>query len=124
MLTYDTGALLAAEANDRAMWALHDAALRRGHLPTVPTVVLAQGWRRGPQVQLARMLKGCQMDPLTEQQARATGAACAASGTADIVDAAVVVTAAARHDAVVTSDPSDLARIADALNVTVELHRV
>lgn len=124
MLTYDTGALLAAGANDRAMWALHDAALRRGLSPTVPTVVLAQAWRGGPQVQLSRLLKGCQVDALTESQARAAGAACAASGTSDIVDAAVVVTAVARHDTVVTSDPGDLGRIAGALSVGIGLHAV
>lgn len=124
MLTYDTGALLAAEANDRAMWALHDAALRRGLLPTVPCAVLAQAWRGGPQVQMSRLLKGCKVDALTEPQARAAGAACAASGTSDIVDAAVVVTAVARHDTVVTSDPGDLGRIADALGVGIDLHRM
>jgi hypothetical protein len=44
-LTYDTGALIAAEANRRDLWALHARALQRGILPLVPAVVLAQGWR-------------------------------------------------------------------------------
>jgi len=35
-----------------------------------------------------------------------------------------VVTAAARADTIVTSDPTDLARVADALTLTVDLHRV
>ena len=42
MIVYDTGALVAGERNDRAMWALHDAALRRGITPIVPAGVLAQ----------------------------------------------------------------------------------
>lgn len=124
MLTYDTGALLAAETGNRAVWVLHEAALRRGQPPTVPTAVLAQAWRGGPQAQLSRLLKGCHLDPLTEAQARAAGAGCAASRTTDIVDAAVVVTAAARGDTIITSDPTDLTRIAAALTLTVDLHRV
>jgi len=124
VLTYDTGALLSAEAGGRAVWVLHEAVLRRGQPPTVPTVVLAQAWRGGPQAQLSRLLKGCRLDPLTDQQARAAGVGCGASRTADIVDATVVVTAAARGDTIVTSDPDDLARVADALTLTVNLHRV
>lgn len=124
MLTYDTGALLSAEAGGRAVWVLHEALLRRGEPPTVPTVVLAQAWRGGPQAQLSRLLKGCRLDPLTDQQARAAGVGCGAGRTADIVDATVVVTAAARGDTIVASDPDDLARVADALTLTVNLHRV
>jgi predicted nucleic acid-binding protein len=124
LLTYDTGALIAAEASRRSVWALHEAALRRGFVPTVPTVVLAQAWRGSRQVQLSRLLKGCRIDPLTEDHARAAGAACAASGTADIVDATVVVTAAARGDTVVTTDPDDLIRIADATDAVLDLHVV
>jgi len=79
---------------------------------------------RAAQAQLSRLLKGCRLDPLTDQQARAAGVGCGASRTADIVDATVVVTAAARGDTIVTSDPDDLARLADALTLTVNLHRV
>ncbi len=75
-------------------------------------------------MQLSRLLKGCRIDPLTEDHARAAGAACAASGTADIVDATVVVTAAARGDTVVTTDPDDLIRIADATDAVLDLHVV
>lgn len=124
MLTYDTGALIAAEGGDRAMWALHEAALRRGLTPAVPTVVLAQAWRGGPQAQLSRLLKGCIIEPLSEGQARATGEACAASRTNDIVDSAVVVSAATRHDSIVTTDSGDLARVVDALGFSVALHQI
>lgn len=44
-VTYDTGALLAAERNDRRMWALHAAFLTADVSPTVPAPVLAQAWR-------------------------------------------------------------------------------
>jgi hypothetical protein len=36
-LTYDTGALIAAEARDVGMWALHDETLARDVRPVVPT---------------------------------------------------------------------------------------
>jgi hypothetical protein len=41
-----------------------------------------------------------------------------------VIDATVVVGACARGDLVVTSDPDDLAAIADALGLRLELHRV
>lgn len=111
-LTYDTGALLAAEANQRKLWALHACALQRGTRPVVPATVLAQAWRGGPQAQLSRLLRGCRIEELDEARARAAGMACARSHTADIIDATVVVGALARGDLVVTSDPDDLERIA------------
>ena len=90
--------------------------------PTLSTVVLGQAWRGGPQARLSRLLRGCRVEPLTESQARSAGAALAASGSSDLVDAAVVVTALRRDDLIVTSDPDDLRRIASALGRSVELY--
>ena len=120
-LTYDTGALIAAERNDRRIWALHRRALERGIVPTVPAGVLAQGWRGGPQTQMSRVLSGCRIEPFDEPRARSAGAACGIAGTSDVVDAAVVVGAAARNDIIVSSDPRDLKRLSDALRVTIRL---
>ncbi len=92
--------------------------------PTLPTVVLGQAWRGGPQARLSRLVHGCNVDPLTESQARAAGKALAASASSDLVDAAVVVTALAREDLVVTSDPDDLSRIAAALGRDLAVHVV
>ncbi|WP_419943853.1 twitching motility protein PilT [Candidatus Poriferisodalis sp.] len=118
-LTYDTGALIAAERGDQQVWALHQGALEEGMTLTVPAGVLAQGWRGGPQVQMSRLLSGCRIETLDEAGARSAGAACARAGTSDVVDAAVVVGAAARGDVVVTSDQKDLQRIAAALGVAL-----
>ena len=52
------------------------------------------------------------------------GAACAVWGTSDVVDAAVVVGAAARDDLVVTSDAADLSRLSQALGVDLRMHEV
>jgi hypothetical protein len=48
----------------------------------------------------------------------------ASSGSSDLVDAVVVVTALAREDLIVTSDPDDLRRIATAVGGPVSLHVV
>jgi predicted nucleic acid-binding protein len=123
-LTYDTGALLAAEANRREIWALHARALQRGMRPVVPAGALGQAWRSGSQAQLSRLLKGCRVESLDEQRARAAGVACGRSSTADIVDASVAVGALERRDLVVTSDPQDLERIAAGLGRRLDIHRV
>lgn len=123
-LTYDTGALIAGERNDRRMWALHRRALQRGMLPTVPAGVLGQAWRGGPQAQLSRLLSGCRIEALDQARARSAGAACAAAGTSDVVDASVVVGAAARSDLVITSDESDLERLRAALDLSLRLHHI
>lgn len=120
-MTYDAGALIAAERNDRRIWALHRRALERAVVPTVPAGVLAQGWRGGPQAQMSRLLGGCRVEDLDDARARSAGAACGAAGTSDVVDAAVVVGAAARGDLVVTSDPGDLIQLRGALNVDIQL---
>ncbi|HEX6418582.1 MAG TPA: hypothetical protein VFZ77_08790 [Acidimicrobiales bacterium] len=120
-MTYDAGALVAAERSDRTVWALHRRSLDRGLRPTVPAGALAQGWRGGPQAQLARLLKGCRVEVLDEARSRTAGAACARSGTADVIDASVVVGTAARGDLVVTSDRADLEQIATALGVSLEV---
>src|SRR5687767_10305525 len=59
-VTYDTGALIAAERNDRAMWALHTGFLAEEVVPVVPAPVLAEAWRGGPrQASLVRLLALC-----------------------------------------------------------------
>lgn len=123
-LTYDTGALIAAERNDRVLWALHRAALLRGLSPVVPSGVLAEAWRGGPQAGLSRLLQGCEIEALSESLARNVGALAARARKAQIVDVCVVEAAVRRNHAVVTSDPSDLRIIADAAKRTLVLHVV
>ncbi|MCC3771561.1 PIN domain-containing protein [Streptomyces sp. UNOC14_S4] len=123
-IVYDTGALLAAERRDPDFLALHDE-LTAAHIrPIVPVVVLAQAWRGGPQHQISRVLKGCDVLPDDQRTGRAAGVACGASGTSDVVDAIVVSTAVQYQAAVVTSDPDDLAHIADSLGVKLRLFNV
>ncbi len=123
-ITYDTGALIAAERNDRRVWALHRRALERGVVPTVPAGVLSRGWRGGSQAQMSRLLSGCRVEDLDEMRARSAGAACGAAGTSDVVDASVAIGAATRGDLVVTSDPADLTTLGKALNFDLQLEVV
>jgi len=123
-LTYDTGALVAAERDDRLMWSLHRAALVRGVTPIVPAGALGEGWRGGPQHRLSRMLKGCDVEPLTEGQARALGVLAAQSGLSDTVDLAVVEGALRRNDAVITSNHKDIQLAADSVRRRLVIHSV
>jgi predicted nucleic acid-binding protein len=123
-IVYDTGALLAAERRNPDFLALHDELTAARIRPLVPVVVLAQAWRGGPQHQISRVLKGCDITPDDERTGRAAGLACAASATADVVDTIVIATAARHQAPVVTSDPGDLSRIADAIGVKIRLFPV
>jgi predicted nucleic acid-binding protein len=119
-IVYDTGALVAAERNSPDLLALHDEITAARVRPIVPVVVLAQAWRGGPQHQLSRLLKGCEIVPDDQRIGRAAGVLCKSSGTADVVDAIVVVTAVQHQAAVVTSDPDDLEHLADAIGVKLK----
>jgi predicted nucleic acid-binding protein len=120
-IVYDTGALLAAERRNADFLALHDELTAARIRPVVPVVVLAQAWRGGPQHQISRVLKGCDVHPDDNRIGRAAGVACGASGTADVVDAIVVTTAVQYQAAVVTSDPDDLNHLADSIGVKLRL---
>lgn len=69
---------------------------------------------------MSRLLAGCRIEVFDEARARSAGAACGVAGTADVVDASVIVGAGARGDLVVTSDREDLARLREVLGI--ELH--
>jgi predicted nucleic acid-binding protein len=112
-LTLDSGALIAAEKGDRRFWTIWSEAMERGATVTVPAAVVAEVWR-ATSVVVARVLNGCDVEPLTEERAKAIGRLLALSRTSDVVDAAVVIGATARHDAIVTSDKGDIDRLVRA----------
>jgi hypothetical protein len=123
-VTYDTGALIAADRGERRVWARHRALLTRREVPTVPAPVVAQSWRGGGrQALLARLLAGCHVEALDDGQARAVGSLAATAATTDIVDASVAEGALRRHDLVVSSDEADLQDIAAAVSRRLEIDR-
>ena len=90
-VTYDAGALLAAERNDRPMWAMHARFLEREVSPVVPAPVLAQAWRGGQrQASMSQLLRLCEVEAMDEAQARAVGVLARRSVSSDVVDLAVV----------------------------------
>lgn len=120
--TYDTGALVAAERNDRRMWAIHARLLARGIVPIVPTPVLVEAWRGGPrQANLSRLLALCEIEDLTEERARAAGVLCGGADHDDVVDAVVAEGAVRRDDVVVTSNEADIRRLASAAKAALRI---
>jgi hypothetical protein len=123
-ITYDTGALIAADRAERRVWARHRALLALREVPTVPAPVVAQSWRGGGrQALLARLLAGCDVEALDDGQARAVGSLAARAAATDIVDACVVEGAIRRRDLVVSSDPDHLQAIAVAASRRLEIDR-
>ena len=115
-VTYDTGALIAAERNDRRMWALHLGFLVLDIVPTVPAPVVAEAWRGGSrQASLSRFLQGCGIEELGSDQARRVGVLAGRAKFDDIVDVTVVEGALRRKDdLILTSNESHIRQIADA----------
>ena len=124
-VTYDTGALIAAERNDRRMWALHAGFLALEISPTVPSPVLAEAWRGGPkQASMARLLTMCGVETMDEPTAKTVGILTGKARHSDIVDVVVVEGAVRRSDAVVTSDPEDVRRVVEVAGADILIERV
>jgi len=121
-LVYDTGALIAAEANDRRMWALHARAMQRGVLPVVPAGCVVEAWRGGRQPSLARLLDGCEVEALSPEHARSAGSLRRTlPDSVGPVDATVAEAGVRRGAAIVTSDRSDIEQLAAAARRRLQL---
>lgn len=128
-LVLDAGALIALDRDDRTAWSRLRAIKEAGGLVAVPAGVIAQAWRGGRrQALLSRALGHCDEVVLDGAMARACGRLCARTGTSDVIDASVAVTAAElaryEHTVVATSDPGDITELTAALNAQVRVQRV
>jgi hypothetical protein len=122
-VTYDTGALVAAERSNRRMWALHAGYLAEEVIPAVPAPVLAEAWRGGSrQANLARFLRMCDIEPMSEDLARHVGVLAGKSG--HIVDVAVVEGAIRRGDAIVTSNVTHIRKVTDAAAAALRIETI
>lgn len=120
-VVFDSGALVALERNERAMWIRLKAAQIEGDLPLTHAGVLGQVWRGGPrQARLSQALAGIDVRPLDEVLGRAAGQLLGAAGLSDVVDAAVVLLAQ-DGDEIVTVDHDDLEQLATTSGRHVEL---
>ena len=118
---YDAGVLVAADRNVRAVWAEHRVRLEAGIVPVVPAPVVAQVSRSSAQVQLRRLLRGCEVRPVTGEAAHVAGYLMGHAGVSDVVDAVVADTAARLHADVVTGDHDDIARLLEAAGADVHI---
>jgi hypothetical protein len=114
-LILDAGALLAVDRDDRTMIARLQVAQRAGLELRSNAMVVAQVWRdrRGRQVSLARLLRAVDVRAVSPSDGQDAGSLLGDAGTADAIDATVVLLAAP-GDRILTSDPRDLTRLAEA----------
>lgn len=120
-VVYDAGVLVAADRGDRQAWADHRARLELGVVPTTTAPVIAQASRSPQQVQLLRLLRGCEVVAFSAGEAHAVGALMGEAGTQDVVDAHLMVTAARLGTAALTADPRDLRRLSNHLPGPVQV---
>jgi len=119
-ITFDAGGLIALDRNDRRVLALIARAAEKGIRVTVPATALAQAIRNpAKQARLCRLIRqpGTDLMALNGPDATAVGLLLSRSATNDVVDAHVVVCARRGGELVVTSDASDLRRLAPELKL-------
>ena len=118
----DAGALIAVEGSDRELLAAIRDEVRGGCPPLTHGGVIGQVWRGGRdrQAVLAIVLAGVDVAPLDDRLGRRAGVLLGRTGTADVVDAALVLLAS-DGDEILTSDPDDLRVLAAAAGIHVEL---
>ena len=114
-LVLDAGAFVAVDRGERTMMArLRVAVANRVDLRT-SAIVVGQVWRNpdGRQARLARLPQAVDIRPVDERMGSRAGVLLARAGTADPIDATVVL-AADPGDRILTSDPDDIRRLATA----------
>jgi len=119
-VTLDAGALIGLDRGDRRVVALLARAHQTSARVTVPATALAQGVRNpARQARLARLVRQPATDvvALDRTDATSVGRLLAASGTADIADAHVVLCARRTGQAVTTTDPDDLRALDPSLTL-------
>lgn len=119
-VTLDAGALMALDRDDRRILALLSRARETSARVTIPATALAQAVRNpARQARLARLVRQPDTDVVALDRVDATGVGrlLAASGTADVVDAHVVLCARRTGQAVATSDPDDLHQLDPTLTL-------
>jgi hypothetical protein len=121
-LVLDAGALVAVERADRDTVALIKRELVAGRVPLTHGGVVGQVWRGGSgrQANLARLLPALDVAGLDDALGRRAGVLLGRARTTDVIDAALVLLAA-DEDWVLTSDAKDIARLAAAANLHIDV---
>jgi hypothetical protein len=123
-LVLDSGALIALESGDRAMWSRLKAAELAGDVPVTHGGIVGQVWRAGGsrQALLTKALAGVEIRALDDALGRAAGGLLARARRNDVIDAALVLLSS-DGDRIVTSDPRDIEALAIAAGRHVDLIR-
>jgi len=114
-LVLDAGALIAIDRDDRDVHKTVRDAHRMGVQVLTNTMAVAQVWRdsKGRQAELAKVLRGVRVQPVTPDDGRKAGELLEAAGLSDAIDASVALLAES-GDRVLTSDPGDLRTLCEA----------
>ena len=118
-LVIDAGALVAIDRDDRDVHKTVRDAHRIGAPVRTNSMAVAQVWRdsKGRQAELARVLRGVTVKPVTAEDGRKAGELLAAAGLTDAIDATVALLADP-GDRILTSDPDALRRLCEAQGTT------
>ena len=117
---YDSGALIAIDRRNDLSLRRHQRRITEGDHIMVPAPVAAQVIRDpGRQARLMLTLQSCDIVPFGQEDIGPVGKLLALSGTSDVVDGLVAITAAGNGATVVTSDPGDISRLLNVIGVRV-----
>ena len=121
-LVLDAGALIAVERADRQTMALIKQELLDRRVPVTHGGVVGQVWRGGAgrQAPLARLLPALEIASLDAALGQRAGVLLGRSRMPDVIDAALVLLAA-DGDILLTSDTDDLAPLAAAAGLHIDL---
>ena len=120
-LVLDAGAFVAAERGNPDVAAGIARERRAGRVAVTHGGVVGQVWRDGArQAVMTRLLASVRVVALDEALGRRAGALLARTATSDVIDAALVLLAG-DGDEILTSDPRDLAILAAAAHLHVEV---
>jgi predicted nucleic acid-binding protein len=123
-VVYDTGVLIASDRSERKIWAEHRVRLEAGVIPFVPAPVVAQASRSPKQVQMRRLLRGCEVIPFDETAAHLAGSLLGKTRTRDVVDAAVAVLAIQYGADIVSDDADAIRRLLSVMRAKVSIVEV
>lgn len=123
-LHLDAGGLIAVERRDPRAERMVRQARAAGQTWRTHGGIVGQVWRNPErQVALGKVLNAAEVVPLDASLGRDAGLLLAATGTFDVLDAALV--AILRDgDQVMTSDPADIALLAEAALLDIEIVQV
>lgn len=121
-LILDAGGLLALERGDALVHALVKRELLAGKTPRSHGAVLGQVWRGGGarQARLAKLVPALEIVPVDRELGRRAGVLLGRARMKDVVDAAVVLLAD-DGDTILTSDPDDLAALANTAGLHIDI---